>query len=165
MTNSKITVITGFALYPTIVANYFWGPLASSASLIPAPLVLPIFLGPLALLLYLGYLLIGPLMMLWNPDAFEGGQQIPKRSKVLLLVSSLLAFLFGVIELPDVHRYLGTVRTITIYSISFLIFLILLGLFWLNKRQARFSVNLAFHWLLFSWLMTYAFPAVLTDVP
>jgi hypothetical protein len=159
---SKMTILAGLALYPTILLGTWLGPLKRAPSML---FVFPLFLGPLGLVIYLSLLLIGPIMWIWNKEAFDGATTIPKRSIVLLVITLIISVLLGATVLPDARQFLGDTRAAVIYSISFVCQLTLAGLYLLNKRNARFSQNLVFHWLLFSWLLTYAFPVVLTDVP
>lgn len=104
-------------------------------------------------------LFIAPVFMWsWNPSAFTGKASIPKRSFVLFLVTVALSgwhyfagWSYGV-------RYQGQNHTFGVFALSIaqVVGLLLIGK--LALKSPSFRTNLAFHWLLFAWLMTYAFP-------
>jgi len=125
-----------------------WAPL-------PLSLVIPLWLGtPGIFILSLGTLA----MWAWNPKAFAGTSEIPKRSFILLLILTCLSVFQNIVSLPYGEKYQGEFHTIVVTAInlSLIIALMIIGIWaW---RKPSFPLNLVFHWLMFAWVVSYAFP-------
>ncbi len=156
----KMTIGTGLLLYPLILGLLFLTP---SNLVLPLPFLLPMFLGVFGLIIYIGLFLIGPIFWVWNRGAFDGDKNIPRKSIILFSGAIILSGLLCLQTFPTMRKYCGDQITLTFYGTSTVWVIGLIGIWWQNRRQATLTLNLLFHWLLFSWLLTYAFPVVMTD--
>jgi hypothetical protein len=158
--HGKLTIATGLLLYPLVFFAALIGPINCTP---PLPLVLPMFLGIFGLMFYLALILAGPIMWVWNRDAFDGATQIPAKSKILFVTAILLSVAWSFPTIPPASVYCGNQKTLIIYGISLAWVILLTGIWWLNQRRPSFYLNLLFHLLMFGWLLSYAFPVVMTD--
>ena len=144
-----ITLIAGCSL-----ALVPWLSLSASTPKIWAPLSIVLFI-------FGGWLALGivPVVMwLWNPAAFAGGDNIPKRSIVLFLFLATLSIFYCFISWPYGIEYQGQFHTVVVILLNATLITALLLLGWLGWRRPSFRKSLAFHWLLFAWVISYAFP-------
>jgi len=94
----------------------------------------------------------------WNPGAFNGEPDVPKRSIVLYSILAALSILHNVVGISYGLKYQGKAYTIIVTSVNFALVLILASLLIHSRRAPSFAKSLFFHWLLFAWLLSYAFP-------
>ena len=97
-------------------------------------------------------------MWSWNPAVFWGKLEVPKRSYILFGVLALLSAWQNIISWPDGKRYQGETHTIIVTIINLLLITTLIGLGIKAWHKPTLAKNMAFHWLLFAWLVSYAFP-------
>ncbi len=149
-THGKITLMVGALLYPIIwifcIPNTFdfWRPI---------PLLM--LFGPPSFLLIL---LSGPILWMWNAEAFEGGTAIPLRSTVLFVITATLSLINGITGIMSGIEYHGKLHTVTGLVISAVCLATLIIIRIWAWRKSSFTLNITFHWLLFAWVLTYAFP-------
>lgn len=144
-----ITLISGCSL-----ALVPWLSLSSNTPKIWAPF-------PLTLFMFGGWLSLGivPILMwLWNPALFAGSENVPKRSAALLLLLASLSIFYCFVGWPYGVKYQGQVHTVFVILLNATLIATLLLLGWLGWRRPSFHKNLAFHWLLFAWVISYSFP-------
>ncbi len=98
------------------------------------------------------------LFFAWNPTLFRGQAQVPKRSWVLLAITTLLSLLWFVESWKYGLEYQGRRYTYQICIVNGLWLVVLWALFATYSRRTSFVGNLLLHWLLFAWLGWYAFP-------
>jgi hypothetical protein len=149
--HGKMTILAGASLHLIILIIIFPNTISFWR---PIPFFVMV-IGPISLLFII---LSGPIFWIWNADLFEGSTLIPRRSTVLLLVSAALSIINGVMGIPYGTKYFGKLHTTTVLSISFSCLAILIVLRVMAYKRGSFTLNLIFNWLLFSWLLTYAFP-------
>ncbi len=119
-------------------------------------LILPVFL--------LGYagLLVLPLasvaLVLWLPALRRGSVVFPVRSFVLLGAGSVLSALHFATQWRLGLEFQGVTFTRGCLVASCLLAGVVGVLGWLDRRQPSYGKNLAAHFLLFAWLVSYAFP-------
>jgi hypothetical protein len=94
----------------------------------------------------------------WNSGAFNGNPDVPKRSIVLYGILTALSIWHNVVGIPYGLRYQGKAYTVIVTSVNFALILILASLLVYSRRAPSFAKSLCFHWLLFAWLLSYAFP-------
>lgn len=94
----------------------------------------------------------------WNPGAFNGEPDVPKRSIVLYSILAALSILHNVVGISYGLKYQGKAYTVIVTSVNFALILILASLLIHSRRAPSFAKSLFFHWLLFAWLLSYAFP-------
>lgn len=121
----------------------------------PVPLVVLVLLGlpiSLVILAFVGWYLW------WCPSLYSGLPRFPMRSIVLfvtLVVLSAAAFVggwdYGV-------KYQGFNYTLTCLLISLLLAAACGVAVWLARKAPSFSRSLAAQFLIFAWLVSYAFP-------
>ncbi|MGE0882897.1 MAG: hypothetical protein AB7P14_05095 [Blastocatellales bacterium] len=97
-------------------------------------------------------------MWLWNPAAFSGNAYIPKRSFILFALGAVLSAFYLFYEWPYGLRYQGRTFTIRVVMLNVVFLLALLSLGIWAQKSPSFKKNLGFHWLLFTWMLAYAFP-------
>jgi hypothetical protein len=99
------------------------------------------------------------LFFVWNPGLFYGDKNIPKRSYVLLIVTTVLSLLWFVAGWKDGIAVQGARYN---YSVSAINVVWIIGLWVMVGRnwkvESSFKSNVLIHWLLFAWLAWYAFP-------
>ena len=95
---------------------------------------------------------------LWNPRFLGDCQKIPLRSTILLSVISAFSVFYLFTENMTGIQYQGKAYTVSVTLINFA----LMGLLWALRHWSletpSFAKNLLFHWLLFAWLFSCAFP-------
>lgn len=124
--------------------------------LAPLPLVvfLPIYFLPRWIVLLLPSLLY----LVWNWKYKATGTSIPVRSKIFLVILSLLSFYYFSNGWSAGVRYQGEwhVKMVLCSNIVFVLFLYLLWVASVLKKNA--VICLLFNWVLFVWLCWQAFP-------
>jgi len=112
-------------------------------------------------------LLIGPAAILvpmlvffaWNRGLFNGDSKIPKRTRILLLVATVLSVPWFVAGWRDGSVVEGARYNFSVLGINIAWIAILWFMFVRNRKaEPSFKVNLLLHWFLFAWLAWYAFP-------
>jgi len=134
-------------------------PSSGSPSLV-APtsvvLVLPIFVSELWGVVAFA---VWPLAFLaWAHPLLTGSGIFPARTFVLWAVLQLLSAVWFAAGWQLGLQYEGATFTWGTLVLSVLLSLGALGLGMSCRRRASFPRNLVAHWLLFAWVVTYAFP-------
>ncbi|PYT74516.1 MAG: hypothetical protein DMG39_03035 [Acidobacteria bacterium] len=122
---------------------------------------------PTSTLVFLPWFLVGPLaivaptvfLFVWNLGLFNGDAKTPRRTYILLTVTTLLNALWLVggwrggmaVQGP---RYNFSMLGINAVWMTRLWFILVRS--W--KTEASFKANLFLHWLMFFWFASYAFP-------
>ena len=104
--------------------------------------------------------------VLWNHQLLRGRPAIPRRTIVLLAILHLLNWGWLILQWRDTF--------LSVWSVSFLFFLILVAgcfdsrrysrfvvsprLQWLAPVEVRFFLSLGFHWVAWIWLTLFLFP-------
>ena len=95
----------------------------------------------------------------WNPGLFNGDTKTPKRTYILLVVTTLLSVLWFVLGWRDGIVMQGPRYNFSVLGVNIVWITVLWFMFVRNwKTEPSFKVNLLLHWLLFFWLAWYAFP-------
>jgi len=162
MTNKKLffvaTLLAGLSLSLVCWQSFnadmprIWAPFPVWPFLIGR--LIPSFLGSWFAILSLPALA----MWIWNPRAFLGKPEIPARSFLLFFLFALLSVLCNIVYGSYGMEYQGEAHTVAVIILNFSLMatLALIGLkAW---RKPAFPLSLGFHWLLFAWLTSYAFP-------
>ena len=97
-------------------------------------------------------------MWLWNPSAFRGETMIPTRSWGLYFLLGILSLLFYISFFSYGNQFQGRTHTLSLAIINFFFCSIILLVGLRSRRKPSFTANLLFHWLLFAWVSSYAFP-------
>ncbi|MGO9243797.1 MAG: hypothetical protein ACLPT4_06305 [Verrucomicrobiia bacterium] len=154
-----LTILAGLLLASLAAQSLgVWVPGgASIITPLPFPLIWLAFASDGAFLLVIA-LLPSLAFWLWSPGLFRGKATIPIRSIILFaigLVASIVWFVGG-------WRYGLKYESLT-YNISTALFSAVLavctGVLILRTRKSpSFTLSLLTHFVLFAWLITYAFP-------
>jgi len=160
MKSNRLTLIAGLSLLIPAVVWLLSGLLSGNGETslfypLPGLVFWPAFLllGPAAVAVPMG------LFFVWNPGLFYGDKNIPKRSYVLLIVTTVLSLLWFVAGWKDGIAVQGARYNYSVSAINFVWIIGLWVLFGRNwKAESSFRSNLLVHWLLFAWLAWYAFP-------
>jgi hypothetical protein len=127
----------------------------SLRSTYPLPLVILAFLGFPKLLIALTY---GACFALWSKQLFQGDPEIPRRSFVLFVCSGLLSCVFFALDWNFGIKYQGAAYVTWCLGLAVASAALLILLFAWNQRTQRWATSALFHFVLFSWLCTYAMP-------
>ena len=94
----------------------------------------------------------------WNKGLFDGETVAPRRSFLLFGITGTLSIIASIANWNVQGYWLNAynVHTIIILNCCFIALLVFVA--FQSKRKRNFAWNLCFHWLLFVWLTTYAFP-------
>ena len=103
-------------------------------------------------------LLPSVLFFAWNLSLFRGKALIPKRSIVLLAITTGLSVVYFVKFWKDGVRYEGSKFTELVCLVNALWLLLLWIMLARRWKASSFADSLLFHWVLFAWLAWYAFP-------
>lgn len=103
-------------------------------------------------------------MWLWNPAAFSGNTCIPKRSFILLALVAVLSVFYHFSNWSSGLGYQGRTFTIGVVILNAVFVSALLSFGAWAQKSPSFKKNLGFHWLLFTWMLAYAFP-ILGELP
>lgn len=97
-------------------------------------------------------------MWLWNPSIFLGSTRIPIRTWLLFGILSILSFVYYLKykSYGQLHQGSGHVAALTVINLLLLLILLFTGVY--GSRKPSYKKDLLFHWLLFAWLSSYAFP-------
>jgi len=95
----------------------------------------------------------------WNPGLFNGDSIVPKRSYVLLIVTTVLNTLWFIGGWRDGVAVQGARYSYSVCAIN-VVWILLLWFMFIRNRKAEpsFKMNLLLHCFLFAWLAWYAFP-------
>src|SRR5262249_46080676 len=124
---------------------------------IPEPFFLIVLLWagvPKILVLSLGTVA----MWIWNPATFQGEIEIPKRSYILFGLLGLLSVWLNIVDWSPGKIYQGEIHTMIITIINLLLIAALIIIAVIARQKPAPTKNIAFHWLLFVWFVSYAFP-------
>ncbi len=121
----------------------------------PAPLIIPRWLGTPLIIVITFWTLA---MWAWNPNAFTGKKEIPKRSFILFLLLGCLSVFYNIAGIPFGKQYQGEFYTQAVTVINFSLIAVLISIGIWARRKPSFPLNLIFHWLMFAWMISYAFP-------
>lgn len=121
----------------------------------PIFLVLLVFLGIHPLLVALIYALC---FALWSLQLFRGSPRIPWRSLILFAVSAALSVAWFVGGWKYGLKYEGPTFVYGALTLNIVAAVLLTVLFVHNRKLPAFATSAVFHFLLFSWLCTYAIP-------
>lgn len=94
----------------------------------------------------------------WNLQLLRGIVSIPTRSLVLLSILGLLCggYLLSRAEFMVERNALGYYSAIVAINCAVVVFLVFIA--YRGRTRPRLSTSMVFHWLLFAWPATYAFP-------
>jgi len=160
MKSDRLTLIAGLSL---LIPALFWllsalfSGQGETSILYPLP----------GLVFWPSLLLLGPagvaipmvLFFVWNPGLFYGDRNIPKRSYILLVLTTVLSVLWIVGGWKDGIAIQGAGYNYSVGAINVAWIIVMWVMFGRNwKAEPSFKVNLLVHWLLFAWLAWYAFP-------
>jgi hypothetical protein len=160
MKNNRWTLVAGLSLLVPPVFGLLYGLLFAREVMttafypVPGLVLLPGFLvGPLAVVV--------PMVVFfaWNPGLFNGDSIVPKRSYVLLVVTTVLSVLWFIVGWRDGVAVQGAHYNYFVCGINVTWVSILWAIF-IRSRKAEpsFKLNLLLHWFIFAWLAWYAFP-------
>jgi hypothetical protein len=99
------------------------------------------------------------LFFVWHPRLFRGAAKVPKRSYLLLIITTLLAVADFVASWSRGLRYQGPRHTYFVCAVKIAWVGFLITAFarsW--KASTTFRFSLLLHWMFFAWLAWYAFP-------
>jgi len=94
----------------------------------------------------------------WSYQLFGGRADIPKRTLMLLPSVALFSVAWFAVGWAYGLQYEGPLFTTAAAWISAGAGVVLAALVYLGLRRPSFATSLAVHWLLFAWILTYAFP-------
>jgi hypothetical protein len=121
----------------------------SMVAFVPFALGVPLWLAPLC---------FAVLFWAWSPGLFRGEAIIPVRTFALLVLSGLFSLLWFGVAWRDGVKYQGFTFTVWAFLLTVLLLSLCSFLVWRSRAAQSFSKSLATHTLLFSWLVSYAFP-------
>jgi hypothetical protein len=153
-----LTILTGLLL--ALVAAQSFGMWEPGGPTIIAPLPFPwIWLefteGAVLLIIAL---LPSLAFWIWSPGLFRGKATIPVRSILLYAISVVASIVWFVGGWRYGLEYQGLAYNISTALLS-AVLAVLTGVLILRSRKApSFTLNLIVHFVLFAWLITYAFP-------
>lgn len=153
--NNKLTTFIAGVLLAlvTLQAVNSTGPTMLS----PWPIVV-IMLAWLPLPKLLVFSLPPLVMWAWNPTAFSGNSGIPRRSWWLYFGICLLSICYMVIYATVGAKYQGVTFISAVVVINAFLMLTLLAFGIRLKKSPSYKLSLLFHWTLFAWVFSYAFP-------
>ena len=94
----------------------------------------------------------------WSFQLFGGKAGVPKRTLVLHGAVAVLSVVWFVLGWSYGLQFEGTSFTFATAAISAGFAVTIAFLAWRNPRSTSFERSLSVHWLLFAWVVTYAFP-------
>jgi hypothetical protein len=94
----------------------------------------------------------------WSFQLFGGKAGVPKRTLVLHAVVAVLSVVWFVLGWRYGLQFEGTRFTLATAAISASFAVTISFLAWRNTRSPSYERSVAVHWLLFAWVVTYAFP-------
>jgi hypothetical protein len=159
MKSVTLTILAGLLL--ALIASQSLGLWFPGGASIIAPLPLPLiwlafasdghFLLIIALLPSLAF-------WLWSPGLFRGKATAPIRSVILLAIGGATSIVWFVGGWRYGLEYQGLAYNVSTALLS-AVLAVLTGVLILRSRKApSFTLNLIVHFVLFAWLITYAFP-------
>lgn len=134
-----------------------WSMIGSGSPTVTTPLpfpwvVLVFVVGPAELVLPVG------LFWLWGKPLFQGKATSRKRTRAAVLVIGCLSFMWFRVGWDYGLRY-QNVRYNLMTAIGSFMFAVVIALILTSPRRTdRFAWSLTANFLLFAWLLTYAFP-------
>jgi hypothetical protein len=157
-----LTLSAGLLLALIAAQSLGWWPIKTSDVTVFAPFSLPIaflaFTGGDPPCLPLIVAVPSVVFWLWSPGLFRGKAVVPIRSVFLFAISVVISAEEFVGGWGYGLRYQGFKYTITTALLSTAL-AIFTGILILRLRRApSFALNLLTHFVLFAWLITYAFP-------
>ena len=154
-----LTILAGLLL--ALLAAQSLGVWVPGGASIIAPLPLPLiwfafrtdsaFLLAIALLPSLAF-------WVWSPGLFRGKATVPFRSIILFVIGLAASIIWFVEGWRYGLKYQGLTYNISTALLS-AVLAVLTGVLILRSRKVpSFTLNLLTHFVLFAWLITYAFP-------
>ncbi len=149
-----------------LVAFFAWLSVSSGAPTIFAPINF-LVLGPTWLSVPLsplsgvaGLLFVPVLCLIWCLPVFRGGEEVPKRSLVLLILAIAASAANLVFGIDYGLRWQGHSYVLGVSIISIALWVLLAALAWFARRKPTQVLNTTFHIALFCWLAWYALPTL-----
>lgn len=153
-------IVLAFAAVLAGVAELSLGLAGDSTPTLSSPYALPLIvpLGFFGFPRFFIALVYGATFLAWSNQLLHGRLEIPRRSRVLFIVSTLLSCTLFVLGWHVGLQYQG--RTYVLWSAIFAAAgaAVLLVLLEWNRRTPTFANSALFHFMLFAWLGTYAMP-------
>jgi hypothetical protein len=151
------TVVAGLFLAP--VAAQSVGLLLAGMPVITAPaslvVILPLFSDvPLVVVLAVPPILFWA----WAPHLFSGRHEVPKRTIWLFRILVTLSIAWFLVGWKYGLQYEGLGFTVGTATISLLCAALIALLLRRSRRSSSFEAALAATWLIFAWVLTFAFP-------
>jgi hypothetical protein len=155
MKNRLLTILVGLSLFVPVLFERLSRGNESLLYPFPALVIIPMFLD----LYSAAFAVPVVLFFVWNPRLFRGESAVPKRSYILLMVTTLADAFWFVDGLKYGLRFQGASYT---HGVLFLN-IVWIAVLWLMfvyawKSKPSFATNLLVHWWLFAWLAWYALP-------
>ena len=126
--------------------------LTAPASLV---LILPLFSDvPLAVVLAVPPILFWA----WAPHLFSGRHEVPRRTIWLFGTLVVLSIVWFVVGWKDGLQYEGLDFTVGTAAISLMCAALIALLLRRSRRSSSFEAALGATWLIFAWVLTFAFP-------
>jgi hypothetical protein len=97
------------------------------------------------------------LFIVWNPRLLSGAAHVPIRSLALLGAVALLSCAYMVTFWSSGLGFPGLAYLQMMVALNVAILAVIVVLAVVATRRPGFRWNLAFHWLLFAWVGSYAF--------
>jgi len=158
--NPPLTILAcGFALMVPAWFGLFLSGFPTVLCPMPVLTVIPAFFLSSAGLHGIAVAVPTIFFLLWNPQLFRGGPEVPKRTYFLFGGAILLSIAWFVASWKFGLQYQGRRFTYSMCVINAL-WILFLGLLFARSRKGNqsFTSSLILHWLLFAWLAWYAFP-------
>ena len=152
MGSAALTLMAGICLaIPAMIGLSAGEPRPLSP--MPMLVVIPAFLFRVG-----GVLLPIAFFFAWNPRLFHGQETMPKRTYWLLGITILLNLAWFAVGWKDGVQFEGIRFMRIVGTVNAVWAALLLALFSAFKKGGSFHKNLFLHWMLFVWLVWYAFP-------
>jgi hypothetical protein len=155
MKSNRLTSLAGVSLLTPV---FFW-LLSSKGPTVLYPFPALVLVPGLFHLRWAAVAVPMVLFFVWNPGLFRGDVKVPKRSYVLLMVTTLMSILWFVVGWRDGLAVQGAPYNYSVCTIN-IVWIALLWVMFAHSRKAEpsFRTNLLLHWILFAWFAWYAFP-------
>lgn len=154
MKSNFFTLLAGLSL---LVPALFWLRFDGPSALYPFPAFM--FIPALFGLRQTAVVVPMLLFFIWNPELLQGNTVVPKRSYVLLIITTVLNAVWFVVGWKDGIAIQGPKYNYSVCTVN-VVWIASLWMLYAYSRRAEpsFKTNLLFHWMLFAWFAWYAFP-------